>query len=111
GHTRVPGNALLDLHGVEVLPSRDEHVVLAAGDGDASVLAPARDVTGREPAVVARLLLALGQIHVLEPGLRAAHAPLAGFAAVLSHRLVGVGTSVVEELDHSDIVIGARPAR
>src|SRR5699024_12503392 len=32
GHTRVPGDALLDLHGVDVLPSRDDHVVLAAED-------------------------------------------------------------------------------
>src|SRR5699024_4266931 len=68
-------------------------------------------MSGIEPAVVELLLLDLGQIHVLEPGLRAAHDHFAGFGAVLSHRLVGVGTSVVEELDHADIVIGARPAR
>src|SRR5699024_1181371 len=111
GHTRVPGNALLDLHGVDVLPSRDDHVVLAAEAGDESVLVPGRAVTGIEPAVVALLRLDLGQIHVLEPGLRAAHDHFAGCGAVLIHRLVGGGTSVVQELDHSDIVIGARPAR
>src|SRR5699024_6163663 len=110
GHARVPGNALLDLHGVDVLPSRDDHVVLAAEDGDESVLVPGRDVAGIEPAVVELLLLNLGQIHVLEPGLRTAHDYFTGFGAVLGPHLVGVGTSVVEEPDHAHIVIGARPA-
>src|ERR671915_299867 len=58
------GEGLLDLLGLDVLPARDEEVVLAAPDVQVTVLVQGAEVAGVEPAVVVERAVYRGAFDV-----------------------------------------------
>ena len=99
---------LFDLGGIDVFAGADDHVVLAAADGDEPVFVPGAQVAGVHPALVELLLLLCRVVVIAVSGLfRAEDDDLAGLLAVMGHHLVGLGLVVVIGLDHPHLIVDA----
>src|SRR5690606_3609698 len=96
------------LHRVHVLPTGDDHVVLAAHDGDVLLAVPRGEVADVEPAVVELRRFLVRRIDVGVAALGGPHDHFADLVAVLGHGLIRSGQPVVEDLHHRDVVVGAR---
>ena len=99
----------LDLGRVDVLACRDDHVVLAAADGDELVFVPGRHVARVQPALIKLLGGHFRVVVVAERRLgRRADDDLARCPAVARHGLVGLGmAAVLVHGNHAHVVVGA----
>src|SRR5215831_3044695 len=82
---RVLGDGLLDLDGRDVLPTRDDDVLLAVAELDVAVGVPDADVSRVEPPAPERLGRGVGLLEVALHDVVAAHDDLAQRLAVLTH--------------------------
>ena len=71
---------VLDLRRIDVLSSRDDHVLLPVHDVEVPVFVHRRDVPGMEPSVLQRLSRVLGPVPVALHGIRPAQQDLALFS-------------------------------
>src|SRR5262249_13954919 len=84
-HARVPGHALLDLDGRDVLAARDDDVLLPVAQLDVAVRVPHPDVARVEPAAAEGLGGGVGLLEVALGHVVADHDYLAQRLAVARH--------------------------